>query len=237
MDSIILSYKDKEHKYIKQPAILSHLNLFITESLGTILFTELPKEDELHYTHVRLDETITEIPFHHVYYSVECLTGDWSKDGPFFDDVATAFSDGKKYIFDRQGCLYTIVDRSTVTGVSVESYHILPREGTKEPTATGKSLGNTDANGATKNVKDIVFWGDGETFKLISKASSQAEGWMKSTKAMQVGDAGVVVQVTTQQRNPDGSYAVAEALTFVPKAVIYEKKDEKGVVISRSLVG
>jgi hypothetical protein len=54
---------------------------------------------------------------------------------------------------------------------------------------------------------------------------------------MQVGDAGVVVQVTTQQRNPDGSYAVAEALTFVPKAVIYEKKDEKGVVISRSLVG
>jgi hypothetical protein len=38
---------------------------------------------------------------------------------------------------------------------------------------------------------------------------------MKSTKAMQVPN-GCVVQVTTQQRNPDGSYALAEALTFVP---------------------
>ena len=33
-----------------------------------------------------------------------------------------------------------------------------------------KTLVNTDANGASKNVKDIVFWGNGDTFKLISKA-------------------------------------------------------------------
>ena len=38
-----------------------------------------------------------------------------------------------------------------------------------------KTLVNTDANGASKNVKDIVFWGNGDTFKLISKASSVAE--------------------------------------------------------------
>jgi len=98
----------------------------------------------------------------------------------------------------------------------------------------GKTLGNTDTNGARKNVKDIVFWGNGDTFKLISKASSQAEGWMKSTKAMDVNN-GVVVQVTTQQRNSDGSYVVAEALTFVPGAAIYENKDEDGNVISRSV--
>ena len=85
-----------------------------------------------------------------------------------------------------------------------------------------KTLGNTCSNGATKNVKDIVFWGNGDTFKLISKASSEQEGWMKSTKAMQVGSS-VVIQVTTQQRNPDGSYAVAEALTTVDNAVIIEK--------------
>ena len=84
-----------------------------------------------------------------------------------------------------------------------------------------KSLHNTCANGATKNVKDIVFWGDGDTFKLISKASSEAEGWMKSTKAMQCGNS-VVVQVTTQQRNLDGSYAIAEALTTVQNAFIHE---------------
>ena len=85
-----------------------------------------------------------------------------------------------------------------------------------------KSLHNTCANGATKNVKDIVFWGNGDTFKLISKASSELEGWMKSTKAMQAGTS-VVVQVTTQQRNPDGSYVVAEALTTVNNSVIMEK--------------
>ena len=88
-----------------------------------------------------------------------------------------------------------------------------------------KTLGNTCANGATKNVKDIVFWGNGDMFKLISKASSQNEGWMKSTKAMQAGSS-VVVQVTTQQRNPDGSYAVAEALTTIQNAIIVETYKE-----------
>jgi hypothetical protein len=97
-----------------------------------------------------------------------------------------------------------------------------------------KSLHNTTANGARKNVKDIVFWGDGDTFRLISKASSEAEGWMKSTKAMPAGNS-VVVQVTTQQRNPDGSYSVAEALTTVPNAIIAEFLDN-GVVVSRSIV-
>jgi len=96
-----------------------------------------------------------------------------------------------------------------------------------------KSLQNTDANGARKNVKDIVFWGDGDTFKLISKASSEAEGWMKSTKAMQAGR-NVVVQVTTQQRNLDGSYSIAEALTTVPNAEIIDVV-ENGVVVARQI--
>ena len=95
-----------------------------------------------------------------------------------------------------------------------------------------KTLGNTDKNGATKNVKDIVFWGNGDTFQLISKASSQNEGWMKSTKAMYTGN-GCVIQVTTQQRNPDGSYAVAEALTFVPDVNIIEIHDD----VTMELIG
>jgi CRISPR/Cas system-associated protein Cas5 (RAMP superfamily) len=63
-----------------------------------------------------------------------------------------------------------------------------------------------------------------DLFKLLSKASSEAEGWMKSTKAMNTGN-GVVIQVTTQQRNPDGSYAVAEAVTFVPGCSVAVKGD------------
>lgn len=82
-----------------------------------------------------------------------------------------------------------------------------------------KTLHNSDISGAKKNVKDIVTVGNADMFKLLCKASSQAEGWMKSTKACDVGP-GCLVQVTTQQRNPDGSYSVAEALTYVPGVMI-----------------
>jgi len=90
-----------------------------------------------------------------------------------------------------------------------------------------KSLGNTDVNGTRKNVSDVVVFGDGDMFKLLSKASSKAQGWMKSTKAMETPK-GCVVQVTTQQRNPDGSYAIAEALTFVPGVHINTVTTQKG---------
>lgn len=82
-----------------------------------------------------------------------------------------------------------------------------------------KTLHNKDADAAKKNVSDIQFFGDGNTFQLLCKASSQQQGWMKSTKAMPAGN-GVVVQVTTQQRNPDGSYSLAEAVTYVPHVKI-----------------
>lgn len=96
-----------------------------------------------------------------------------------------------------------------------------------------KTLVNTDANGASKNVKDIVFWGNGDTFKLISKASSVEEGWMKSTKAMEIEGIGCVVQVTTQQGNN-----IAEAVTFVPGVKIQEEynSEQVAVVTSRKLV-
>jgi len=97
-----------------------------------------------------------------------------------------------------------------------------------------KTLGNTDASKASVNVSDLVIYGDGDLFKLLSKASSQSEGWFKSTKAMQAGD-GCVVQVTTQQRNPDGTYAVAEAVTYVPRVRIFENMDGDEV-IARHLV-
>ena len=84
-----------------------------------------------------------------------------------------------------------------------------------------KFMGNTDVNGARKNVKDIVVFGNGDMFKLLCKASSQEEGWMKSTKAMEVVG-GCVVQITTQQKNIDLTYSVAEALTYVPGVKIAE---------------
>lgn len=87
-----------------------------------------------------------------------------------------------------------------------------------------KTLNNLDVNGAHKQVSDLEVVGNGDAFALLLKASSKKQGWMKSTKAMQV-PGGALVQVTTQQRNPDGSYAVAEALTFVPGAKVCKRDD------------
>jgi hypothetical protein len=84
-----------------------------------------------------------------------------------------------------------------------------------------KTLHNSDASGTRQNVPDVKIVGNGDAFRLLFKASSESEGWMKSTKAMQVGT-DCIVQVTTQQRNIDGTYAVAEALTYVPNAVIVD---------------
>lgn len=84
---------------------------------------------------------------------------------------------------------------------------------------TKKTLHNSDVSGAKENVPDIQVYGNGDLFKLISKASSEKEGWMKSTKALFTGN-GVIVQVTTQQGDN-----VAEALTFVPGAKIIEDGD------------
>ena len=88
-----------------------------------------------------------------------------------------------------------------------------------------KTLHNSDISGTHKNVKDVRTVGNGDMFKLLCKASSEKEGWMKSTKAMEIEDIGCVVQVTTQQRNSDGSYSVAEALTFVPDVKITKDID------------
>jgi len=85
-----------------------------------------------------------------------------------------------------------------------------------------KTLHNSDVSGARQNVPDIKVVGNGDAFQLLCKASSVSEGWMKSTKAMEIPSVGCVVQVTIQQENPDGSYAIAEAVTFVPGVCITE---------------
>ena len=94
-----------------------------------------------------------------------------------------------------------------------------------------KTLHNSDVSGARKNVKDIKIVGNGDMFRLLCKASSENEGWMKSTKACEV-PGGCIIQVTTQQRNPDGSYSIAEALSFVPCVKIADDENS-----GRKLVG
>lgn len=93
-----------------------------------------------------------------------------------------------------------------------------------------KTVSNTNAKQAQKNVQDVKFFGNPDLFKCVSKAFSEKEGWMKSTKVLQIGKVGCVIQVSTQQKNPDGSYALAEAICFVPEAQLKEKGEFPDIV-------
>ena len=78
-----------------------------------------------------------------------------------------------------------------------------------------RDLAISDERGAKAHIGDLTVYGNTDHFALLCKASSDAQGFMKSTKVCNV-PTGCLVQVSTQQRNPDGSFALAEALTFVP---------------------
>lgn len=99
-----------------------------------------------------------------------------------------------------------------------------------------KDLGITQVRGAQANISDLQVFGDGDTFGLLCKASSQEQGWMKSTKVANV-PGGCIVQVTTQQRNPDKSYAVAEALTYVPGVHMDRESEPRKLVPIDYFVG
>lgn len=76
-----------------------------------------------------------------------------------------------------------------------------------------------------EKVTDVEVIGNGNTFQLIDKAGSKSQGWMKSTKAMQIDEVGCVIQVTTQQGDN-----VSEALTFVPGVRIGENEEGDKVI-------
>lgn len=76
-------------------------------------------------------------------------------------------------------------------------------------TAKSKTL---DATKGADLSPDVKVHGNPDLWVCINKASNDEEGWMKSTKVMQLGN-GCLVQVSTQQGDN-----VAEAVTFVPGA-------------------
>ena len=59
----------------------------------------------------------------------------------------------------------------------------------------GKTLDITEVKQAKESISDIKVYGNGDTFALLCKASSDKQGWMKSTKVCNV-DGGCIVQVS-----------------------------------------
>ena len=56
----------------------------------------------------------------------------------------------------------------------------------------------------------------GRQWQTLSRASSVDEGWSRHTKVLRFASNGFLVQVSTRQKNLDGSWSVGEALTYVP---------------------
>lgn len=95
-----------------------------------------------------------------------------------------------------------------------------------EPILKEKTLNVSDVIGERKAIPDVEIFGNVDMWQLLCKASSDNEGWMKSTKAMRIPRVGCLVQVTTQQKNLDDGYSLAEAVIFVPGVTIAD--DENG---------
>lgn len=102
-----------------------------------------------------------------------------------------------------------------------------------KPVLKAKTLNTSDVTGARKAVPDIEVFGNGDTWQLLCKASSESEGWMKSTKAMHIPRMGCLVQVTTQQTNLDDSYLISESVVFVPGVAIVEDVEHGGKKLTK----
>ena len=83
--------------------------------------------------------------------------------------------------------------------------------------SAARTLTNTNTADAKAAVNDLVIHGDPDTWRLLCKASSKNQRWMKSTKAMAV-PGGVVIQ--TETREEGRTIATSQALVFVPDVVL-----------------
>lgn len=93
-----------------------------------------------------------------------------------------------------------------------------------------KTLNNTNFEECKANVPDVQAKGNPDAWQLVCKAWSSEQGWMKSTKAMEIEGVGCLVQVSTQQQGfcEGETDTVAEAVTFVPGVVLVP--NENGTV-------
>lgn len=81
--------------------------------------------------------------------------------------------------------------------------------------------------------KVMSIFGGSDGFQLLNKIVGRS--FVKSTKAMEVSG-GCVVRVSTRERNPDGGWSVAEALTFVPNVKVAVVHNDTGEIVGRVLV-
>jgi hypothetical protein len=78
-----------------------------------------------------------------------------------------------------------------------------------------RSLGVSSPEEAKAAFSDLIIVGEPDTWIVVAKASSESAGFMKTTKKMAV-PGGSIYQMETQQKAPDGSWALSQSSVFVP---------------------
>ena len=85
------------------------------------------------------------------------------------------------------------------------------------------------ADGQAKSGGDAKIVGNPDDWRLLTKFSSDSMDVNKSSKAYEIPGLGCLVQVTTNHRG-----AVAEALTFVPGAMIVDGENGGAMLVKGS---
>lgn len=89
------------------------------------------------------------------------------------------------------------------------------KEKIKDRLLSEKPLDVVNIEDAKSKVSDLVVFGNGDAWELLCKASSKEQGWMKSTKVMEIGKKGIMMQVTTEFRVNGVVTSCAEAIQFL----------------------
>ena len=97
------------------------------------------------------------------------------------------------------------------------------------PEEIHKTLNVTSSEDLKQKVSDVEIFGNGDLFKLVAKASSKAQKWMKSTKCLNL-PTGALIQVSTQNCEN-----VAEALQFIPNVNYNFNKSEFELIASEEI--
>jgi len=89
------------------------------------------------------------------------------------------------------------------------------------PTVEERTLTTTTVEEA--KASGVVLTGAADKWLCIAKAVNKDEGWMRSTKAMQIGAAGCLVQTSYIWTNSDGTKGCFEAVCFAPSVNLIEE--------------
>lgn len=97
----------------------------------------------------------------------------------------------------------------------------------------GMSFLLSDFESYRAEVEDIEIFGD-DLFLLMSKASTEREGWIEATKGMAV-TGGVILKTIIKSSDRGREASGSEALLFVPGVTLVDDLNESGEIIGRHL--